>query len=94
MAEDTYLSGSRTEAAEAAMIPPFPDPVQPEALPFRVVKSPAHLSIEIWQSSYYDATSHAPMGAFTQRPAGPCDLVTGRLLDGEWPSTHGLWGQV
>lgn len=72
---------------------PFPDPVQPEAPPFDVVPAPPHISNEIWQTSYYDATSDAPMGAFVQLPAGPCHLDTGRLTDGEW-HTPGPWKQV
>ena len=94
MAESIFLKGSRTKAAEAAMVPPFPDPTHPESPPFAVVPAPAHVSNEVWQTSYYDATSSAPMGAYVQRPAGPCDLVSGRLVDGEWPSPEGLWKQV
>jgi hypothetical protein len=52
------------------------------------------MSNEIWQTSYYDAASHAPMGIFTQRPAGPCHLETGRLVDGDWPSDGSPWSQV
>lgn len=73
---------------------PFPDPVEPERDPFRVIPAPAHLSNEIWQTSYYDATSSAPMGVFIQRPAGPCDLATGRVVDGDWPKGPGPWQQV
>jgi hypothetical protein len=76
------------------MVPPFPDPTIPEAEPFATVPAPDHISVEKWQSSFYDATSSAPMGAFTQRPAGPCDIKTGRLTDSDWPSSHGLWQQV
>jgi hypothetical protein len=73
---------------------PFPDPVEPEQDPFRVIPAPGHMSNEIWQTSYYDATSHAPMGAFVQRPAGPCSLETGRLVDGDWPRDGSPWSQV
>ena len=72
---------------------PFPDPVQPEQDPFRVIAAPPHLSNEIWQTSYYDAASHGKMGAYEQRPAGPCSLESGRLTDGDWPSTR-IWKQV
>ena len=71
----------------------FPDPVHPGEEPFEKMTPPDHISFQIWQDSWYDASSHAPMGAFTQRPAGPCDLVTGRLTDGDWPS-GGPWKQV
>lgn len=73
---------------------PFPEPVQPEQEPFKVIPAPPHISNEIWQTSYYDATSYAPMGAYKQLRAGPCDLETGRLIDGDWPSSHGIWKQV
>jgi hypothetical protein len=88
-----HLTGSRTKAAAAAMVPPFPDPVQPEAPPFDVIPAPDHVSNEKWQTSFYDASSDAPMGAFRQRPAGPCSLVTGRLTDSDWADA-GPWKQV
>jgi hypothetical protein len=72
----------------------FPDPVHPEQEPFQSMPSPPHISFQIWQDSWYDASSHAPMGAFAQRPAGPCDIATGRLLDGDWPASGGPWEQV
>jgi hypothetical protein len=93
MAEPVYLTGALTKASLAAMPPPFPDPAQPEQPPFEVIPVAAHLSTEVWQTSFYDATSPAPMGAFTQRPSGPCDLVTGRLKGQEW-HTSGTWKQV
>jgi hypothetical protein len=71
----------------------FPDPVHPREEPFREMAAPDHISFQVWQDSWYDASSHAPMGAFTQRPAGPCDLATGRLTDGDWPA-GGPWQQV
>jgi hypothetical protein len=33
------------------------------------------------------------MGAFSQLPAGPCDIATGKLTDGDWPETE-IWKQV
>lgn len=72
---------------------PFPDPVSPDAGPFEKMPPPDHISFQIWQDSWYDASSHAPMGIFTQRPAGACHLETGRLVDGEWP-TSPPWKQV
>lgn len=71
----------------------FPQPVQPEAEPFAVIEAPPHISNEIWQTSYYDASSHAAMGAFVQLPAGPCSIETGRLTDGDWPANP-HWKQV
>jgi hypothetical protein len=73
---------------------PFPDPVLPEQEPFQVIPAPPHVSNEIWQTSYYDASSHAPMGAFVQRRAGPCSLETGKLIDGDWPAGESPWKQV
>lgn len=72
---------------------PFPNPVKPEQPPFAVIPPPDHISIEIWQDSYYDASSSADMGIYRQLPDGPCDLKTGRLIDGEFTST-GPWMQV
>jgi hypothetical protein len=72
---------------------PFPDPTHPEQPPFKVMPPPPHMSVEVWQSSYYDATTNAPMGAYTQRPAGPCSLETGRLTTGDWPESR-IWKQV
>ena len=72
----------------------FPEPVQRHAPPFSQVDPPDHISFQVWQDSYYDASSHAPMSAFTQRPAGPCHLDTGRLVDGDWPEGAGPWKQV
>jgi hypothetical protein len=72
---------------------PFPQPTLPEQDPFKVIPAPPHMSNEIWQTSTYDATSRAPMGAYVQRPAGPCRLDTGRLVDGEWPESR-IWKQV
>jgi hypothetical protein len=93
MAEHWHLTGSRTRDAAKKMVPPFPDPVQPEQPPFMAIPAPDHISYEKWQSSVYDATSHDPMGIFTQRPAGPCDLATGRLADTDWPAGES-WQQV
>lgn len=93
MAEPIFLSGRRTKVAEAAMLPPFPDPTYPESPPFATIPTAAHLSTEIWQTSYYDATSPAPMGAYVQLPSGPCDLVTGKLKGAEWEDS-GAWKQV
>jgi hypothetical protein len=73
---------------------PFPDPVLPEQEPFKVIPAPPHVSNEVWQTSYYDATSHADMGAYVQRPGGPCNLETGKLTDGEWPAPRNIWKQV
>lgn len=89
----TWLTGARTRAAAAGMRHPFPQPVQPEQDPFAAIPQPGHISSEAWQTSYYDATSSAPMGAFVQLGAGPCDVATGQLKDGDFPST-GLWQQV
>ena len=72
---------------------PFPDPVSPGSPPFEKMEPPDHISFQIWQDSWYDATSNAPMGAFVQRPAGPCYLETGKLTDGEWHEP-GPWKQV
>lgn len=72
---------------------PFPDPVHPHEPPFVRVAPPDHISFQVWQDSLYDASSHAPMGAFVQLPAGPCDPVTGKLIDGDWPEGH-IWKQV
>lgn len=72
---------------------PFPDPVHPHEPPFIKVEPPPHITFQLWQDSYYDASNHDPMGAFTQRPAGPCDLQTGKLIDGDWPENQ-IWKQV
>jgi hypothetical protein len=72
---------------------PFPDPVHPRDAPFESMPPPDHISFQIWQDSWYDASSHEPMGAFTQRPAGPCSIETGRLIDGDW-HMGGPWKQV
>ncbi len=73
---------------------PFPDPVHPDEPPFSRMEPPDHISFQVWQDSYYNATDSSPMGAFTQRPAGPCHLDTGKLVDGEWPVGESLWKQV
>ena len=86
------LPAPRSEPYDATV--PFPDPVMPERDPFRVIPAPAHLSNEIWQTSYYDATSAAPMGLWVQRAAGPCNMSTGRVIDGDWPHGGGPWQQV
>ena len=73
----------------------FPDPTHPDELPFTHMNAPPHISSQIWQDSFYDASSSAPMGAFVQLPDGPCHLETGRLVDGEFPGGKGtLWKQV
>jgi hypothetical protein len=72
---------------------PYPVPAQPEQDPFRVIPAPPHMSNELWQTSYYDATSYGPVSSYTQRPAGPCSLETGRLIDGDWPQSR-IWKQV
>jgi hypothetical protein len=72
---------------------PFPNPVQPEQPPFNVIPPPPHISNELWQTSYYDATSDATMGVYVQLPDGPCHLETGKLVDGEFQSP-GPWKQV
>lgn len=91
---EPYLTGSLTAAKAAAMPVQFGDmATDPSAPPFDVIPSPDHLSGQKWQMSFYDATSQAPMGAYSQRPSGPCDLHTGQLL-GEFPSGGSLWKQV
>jgi hypothetical protein len=72
---------------------PFPDPVQPDGPPFEKMEPPPHISFQIWQDSWYDASSHAPMGVWVQLGAGPCDPGTGRLNDGDWHKP-GVWKQV
>jgi hypothetical protein len=93
MADRWHLTGSRTVTAGREAVPPFPDPVVPAAPPFREIPVPEHLSTSTWQTSIYDAASHAPMGVYAQRPAGPCDLTTGRLKDSDWPADE-FWQQV
>lgn len=84
---------SRTPADSEFVPSPYPDAVEPERPPFKVIPAPPHMSNEIWQTSYYDATDNSPMGAYHQRPAGPCDIATGRLTDGDWPGSQ-IWKQV
>lgn len=72
---------------------PYPNPVEPEKDPFVVIEAPPHVSNEIWQTSTYDATSSAPIGEYVQRPAGPCNIRTGRLIDRDWPANR-IWRQV
>lgn len=91
---EPYLAGSRTAAAAAAMPSPFgPCATNPEEDPWSVIPQPDHISSEAWQTSYYNATSQAPMGAYVQRPSGPCDITTGQLTGAEFPNS-GVWRQV
>lgn len=91
---DAYDPGPLHGPADSGYVQsPYPNAVQPEQPPFTVIPAPPHLSNEIWQTSNYDATSRAPMGEFVQRPAGPCRLDTGELIDGEWPESR-IWKQV
>jgi hypothetical protein len=63
---------------------PFPNAIEPEKPPFKTIPVSPHMSTEIWQTSYYDATNSADMGVYKQLSDGPCDLKTGRLIDGEF----------
>lgn len=88
-----HLTGSRTIAALAVMPAPFPDPSYPTQAPFRAIPVPDHVSQELWQDSYYEAGSHAPVSIFTKRPGGAVSLDSGRLTGEDFPDS-GLWTQV
>jgi hypothetical protein len=65
----------------------------PHGEPWLTIQPPPHTGADKWQGSYYDATNGGPMGLYQQVKAGPCDLLTGKLTDSDWP-TEGPWKQV
>lgn len=96
---EQILPGGQVVAAsvhylQSAAVPsPFPDPSQPEQPPFDSIPNPPNVSVEQWQASFYDATSHEPAGRFVKRPSGPADLHTGRLT-GETFTNDSPWKQT
>lgn len=71
---------------------PYAEPSLPEIDPFRTITAPPHVSSEIWQESYYDPRSQAPVSGFAKRPSGPVSLETGKII-GDFHQGH-RWQQV
>jgi hypothetical protein len=79
--------------AQNAADVPFPNPSMPEQDPFGSVTNPPHISIEVWQASYYDPTSQNAASVFVKRPSGPVSLENGRLTGEGFHAGH-KWKQV
>lgn len=72
---------------------PYPNPSQPRVEPFKVIEAPAHVSGEVWQTSYYDPRSQAAVSDYKKLKSGPVDMGSGKLSDDGFHSGH-RWQQV
>lgn len=61
-------------------------PSDPHAEPYGQIPVPPHVSVGLWQQSWYDPTSQARVSDFVKLPSGSCSLETGKLTGEPFPS--------
>lgn len=67
-------------------LPTLESPSNPGEPPFGSIPVPPHVSVGLWQQSWYDPSSDAKVSNYEKLPSGPCDLRTGRLTGEGFPS--------
>lgn len=93
MAEILHPGSPPPGAAVAANMPTDGNPSNPHAEPYGHIPVPEHVSVGLWQQSWYNPESQAAVSEYVKLPSGPCDLATGRLTGKGFPG-HQKFGQV
>lgn len=78
--------GSGNAAFTSDNLPTLQEPSSPAKPPFGEIPIPPHVSVGLWQMSWYDPSSQETVSNYTKLPSGPCSLETGRLTGEGFPS--------